>query len=148
VVRFLGTPIEFGVGPGLLGRVFDGVGQVIDGGPPLAVRKRLRVDGLPLNPLARATPRAFIETGITSIDLLNSLVRGQKLPIFSGGGLPHDRIAVEIAGHARLRGRRGRRAGEEFAIVFCGIGVPHTTAEYFRRSLEQSRARSSAARCS
>ncbi len=138
VVRFLGTPIEFGVGPGLLGRVFDGVGQVIDGGPPLAVRERRRVDGLPLNPLARATPRAFIETGITSIDLLNSLVRGQKLPIFSGGGLPHDRIAVEIAGHARLRGEGRAAAGDEFAIVFCGIGVPHTTAEYFRRALETS----------
>jgi V/A-type H+-transporting ATPase subunit B len=138
VVRFLGMPIEFGVGPGLLGRVFDGVGQVIDGGPPLAVRERLRVDGLPLNPLARATPRAFIETGITSIDLLNSLVRGQKLPIFSGGGLPHDRIAVEIAGHARLRGEARAAAKDEFAIVFCGIGVPHTTAEYFRRALETS----------
>jgi V/A-type H+-transporting ATPase subunit B len=138
VVRFLGTPIEFGIGPGLLGRVFDGVGRVIDGGPPLAVRERRRVDGLPLNPLARATPRAFIETGITSIDLLNSLVRGQKLPIFSGGGLPHDRIAVEIAGHARLRGEGRAAASDEFAIVFCGIGVPHTTAEYFRRALETS----------
>jgi V/A-type H+-transporting ATPase subunit B len=136
VVRFLGTPIEFGVGPGLLGRVFDGVGQVIDGGPPIAVRKRLRVDGLPLNPVARATPRAFIETGITSVDLMNSLVRGQKLPIFSGGGLPHDRIAVEIAGHARLLAHAAEK--EEFAIVFCGIGVPYTTADYFRRSLEAS----------
>jgi len=138
VVRFLGTPIEFGVGPGLLGRVFDGVGKIIDGGPPLAVREQLRVDGLPINPLARATPRAFIETGITSIDLLNSLVRGQKLPIFSGGGLPHDRIAVEIAGHARLRGEGRAATRDEFAIVFCGIGVPHTTAEYFRRALETS----------
>jgi len=138
VVRFLGAPIEFGVGPGLLGRVYDGVGQVIDGGPPLAVRTRLRVDGLPINPMARATPRAFIETGISTIDLLNSLVRGQKLPIFSGGGLPHDRIAVEIAGHARLRGEARGAAREEFAIVFCGIGVPHTTAEYFRRALETS----------
>ncbi|MFN7570027.1 MAG: V-type ATP synthase subunit B [Betaproteobacteria bacterium] len=137
VIRFLGTPIEFGVGPGLLGRVFDGVGRVIDGGPPLAIRKQLRVDGLPLNPVARATPRAFIETGITAIDLLNSLVRGQKLPIFSGGGLPHDRIAVDIAGHARLLHREGAEQ-EAFAIVFCGIGVPYTTAEYFRRSLEQS----------
>jgi len=134
VVRFLGAPIEFGVGPGLLGRVFNGVGQVIDGGPPLAVKTTLRVDGLPLNPVARATPRAFIETGITAIDLMNSLVRGQKLPIFSGGGLPHDRIAVEIAGHARLLGTET----EDFAIVFCGIGVPYTTADYFRRSLEQS----------
>ncbi len=136
VVRFLGAPIEFGVGPGLLGRVFNGVGQVIDGGPPLAVKQRLRVDGLPLNPVARATPRAFIETGITSIDLLNSLVRGQKLPIFSGGGLPHDRLAVEIAGHARLLASAG--SNEAFAIVFCGIGVPYTTADYFRRSLEAS----------
>jgi V/A-type H+/Na+-transporting ATPase subunit B len=134
VVRFLGAPIEFGVGPGLLGRVFNGVGQVIDGGPPLAVKTTLRVDGLPLNPVARATPRAFIESGITAIDLMNSLVRGQKLPIFSGGGLPHDRIAVEIAGHARLLGTEE----QDFAIVFCGIGVPYTTADYFRRSLEQS----------
>ncbi|MDH5208641.1 MAG: V-type ATP synthase subunit B [Burkholderiaceae bacterium] len=134
VIRFLGEPIEFGVGPGLLGRVFNGVGQVIDGGPPLAVKRRLRVDGVPLNPVTRATPRAFIETGISAIDLMNSLVRGQKLPIFSGGGLPHDRIAVEIAGNARLR---GDEAGD-FAIIFAGIGVPQTTAEYFRRSLEQS----------
>jgi V/A-type H+-transporting ATPase subunit B len=134
VVRFLGEPIDFGVGPGVLGRVFNGVGQVIDGGPPLAVSQRLRIDGVPLNPVSRSTPRAFIETGVTAVDLMNSLVRGQKLPIFSGGGLPHDRIAVEIAGNARLR---GEEAGD-FAIVFAGIGVPYTTAEYFRRSLEQS----------
>jgi V/A-type H+-transporting ATPase subunit B len=134
VVRFLGEPIEFGVGPGVLGQVFNGIGQVIDGGPPLAVDKRLRIDGIPLNPVARATPRAFIESGVTAVDLMNSLVRGQKLPIFSGGGLPHDRIAVEIAGNARLRGTEA----SEFAIVFAGIGVPYTTAEYFRRSLEQS----------
>jgi V/A-type H+-transporting ATPase subunit B len=134
VVRFLGEPIDFGVGPGLLGRVLDGVGHVLDGGPPLAVERRLRIDGQPLNPVQRATPRAFIETGISAIDLMNSLVRGQKLPLFSGGGLPHDRIAVEIAAHARLR---GADAGA-FVIVFAGIGVPHTTAEYFRRSLEKS----------
>jgi V/A-type H+-transporting ATPase subunit B len=134
VVRFLGEPIDFGVGPALLGRIFNGVGQVIDGGPPLPVKERLRVDGVPLNPVRRATPRSFIETGITAIDLMNSLVRGQKLPIFSGGGLPHDRIAVEIAANARLR---GEEAGD-FAIIFAGIGVPYTTAEYFRRSLEQS----------
>jgi V/A-type H+-transporting ATPase subunit B len=134
VVRFFGEPIDFGVGPGVLGRVFNGIGQVIDGGPPLAVDKRLRIDGVPLNPVQRATPRAFIESGVTAVDLMNSLVRGQKLPIFSGGGLPHDRIAVEIASNARLRGDEA----SEFAIVFAGIGVPHTTAEYFRRSLEQS----------
>lgn len=134
VVRFLGEPIDFGVGPGILGRVFNGIGAVIDGGPPLAVEKRLRIDGVPLNPVARATPRSFIETGVTAVDLMNSLVRGQKLPIFSGGGLPHDRIAVEIAANARLRGADA----SDFAIVFAGIGVPYTTAEYFRRSLEQS----------
>jgi V/A-type H+-transporting ATPase subunit B len=134
VVRFLGEPIDFGVGPGVLGRVFNGIGQVIDGGPALAVSKRLRIDGVPLNPVTRATPRAFIETGVTAVDLMNSLVRGQKLPIFSGGGLPHDRIAVEIAANARLRGMDA----SDFAIVFAGIGVPHSTAEYFRRSLEQS----------
>lgn len=133
-VRFLGEPIDFGVGPDLLGRVFNGIGQPIDGGPPPPARERRRVDGLPLNPVARATPRDFIETGITAIDLMNSLVRGQKLPIFSGGGLPQDRIAVEIAANARLRSG----AAGEFAIVFAGVGVPHTTAEYFRRSLEQS----------
>lgn len=140
-VRFFGEPLMFGLGPGLLGRVFDGIGQVTDGGPPLAVRERRRIDGQPLNPVARAAPRDFIETGVTAIDLMNSLVRGQKLPIFSGGGLPHNRIAVQIARHARLRGG-GREA---FAIVFAGIGVPHTAAEYFRRSLEQSGALENAA---
>ncbi|MDE2369985.1 MAG: V-type ATP synthase subunit B [Burkholderiales bacterium] len=132
VVRFLGEPLRFGVGPGLLGRVFNGVGQVIDGGPPLAVHAKVAIEGLPLNPVARALPRDFIETGISTLDLMNSLVRGQKLPLFSGGGLPHDRLAVEIAGHARLR-----RDAEDFVIVFAGIGVPWDSAEYFRRSLEQ-----------
>jgi V/A-type H+-transporting ATPase subunit B len=130
--RFFGAPLEFGLGPGLLGRVFNGVGEVIDGGPPIAARVRSRIDGVPLNPVARAMPREFIETGISALDLMNSLVRGQKLPIFSGGGLPHDRIAVEIACQARLR---GGDAGA-FAVVFAGIGVPHSSADYFRRSLE------------
>jgi V/A-type H+-transporting ATPase subunit B len=132
VVRFRGEPLAFGIGPGILGRVFNGVGQVIDGGPPVAAHRRMPIDGLPMNPVARASPRDFIETGITTLDLMNSLVRGQKLPLFSGGGLPHDRLAVEIAGHARLR-----QGGEDFVIVFAGIGVPHDSAEYFRRSLEQ-----------
>jgi V/A-type H+-transporting ATPase subunit B len=133
VVRFFAEPLSFGVSPSMLGRVFNGVGQVIDGGPPLATRERLRIDGLPINPVARAMPRDFIETGITTLDLMNSLVRGQKLPLFSGGGLPHDRLAVDIATHARLTNAEGG----EFAIVFAGIGVPHDSAEYFRRRLEQ-----------
>jgi len=133
-VRFHCEPLHFGLGAGLLGRVLNGIGEPIDGGPPIAVSRLLRIDGLPLNPVARARPRDFIETGVTAVDLMNSLVRGQKLPIFSGGGLPHDRIAVGIANHARLRGD----AGQDFVIVFAGIGVPYTSAEYFRRSLEAS----------
>ena len=96
-------------GPASSGRVFNGVGQVIDGGPPVAGAPQVPIDGLPLNPVARALPRDFIETGISTVDLMNSLVRGQKLPIFSGGGLPHDRLAVEIANHARLRGTEAQR---------------------------------------
>ena len=133
--RFSGQPLRFALGPGVLGRVYDGVGRVIDGGPPLAAHRELPIEGAPANPVARRVPRDFIETGVTAIDLMNSLVRGQKLPIFSGGGLPHDRMAVQIARHARLRG--GARA-EDFAIVFAGIGLPYERAEYFRRSLEAS----------
>jgi V/A-type H+-transporting ATPase subunit B len=132
VVRFHGQPLGFGLGPGILGRVFNGVGEVIDGGPPVAAHRTVPIEGLPMNPVARALPRDFIETGISTLDLMNSLVRGQKLPLFSGGGLPHDRLAVEIASHARLR-----HGGEDFVIVFAGIGVPYDSAEYFRRSLEQ-----------
>jgi V/A-type H+-transporting ATPase subunit B len=134
VVRFFGEPLHFALGPGILGRVFNGVGQVMDGGPPINADKNYRIDGMPINPFARATPRDFIETGVSAIDLMNSLVRGQKLPIFSGGGLPHDRIAVEIARHARLR--RGKSG--DFAIIFAGIGVPFDTADFFRASLEKS----------
>ena len=133
VVRFRGEALSFGLGPGILGRVFNGVGEVIDGGPPVAAHRKVPIDGLPMNPVARALPRDFIETGISTLDLMNSLVRGQKLPLFSGGGLPHDRLAVEIAGHARLLGDEA----VDFAIVFAGIGVPYDSAEYFRRSLEQ-----------
>ena len=125
VVRFVGEPLSFGLSPAILGRVFNGVGQVIDGGPPVAARARYPIDGLPINPVARVSPRDFIETGVTTLDLMNSLVRGQKLPLFSGGGLPHDRLAVEIAGHARLRGAAAR--DDAFAIVFAGIGVPYGT---------------------
>ena len=145
VVRFFGEPLTFGLAPGMLGRVFNGVGQVIDGGPPIAAKQRQRIEGLPINPVARAGPRDFIETGVSTLDLMNSLVRGQKLPIFSGGGLPHYRLAVEIASHARLRPAPGRAAdgtdgadgADDFVIVFAGIGVPHDSAEFFRRSLEQ-----------
>ncbi len=137
-VRFHGEPLHFSLGPDILGRVFDGVGRVIDGGPPIAARQRLRIEGLTVNPARRAMPRDFIETGISTIDIMNSLVRGQKLPIFSGGGLPHDRLAIQIAQQARLRGAATDTAPEGFAIVFVGIGIPHDTAESFRLAMEQS----------
>lgn len=133
-VRFFGQPLHFDVGPDLLGRIFDGVGRVADGGPPVSAERRLRIDGLPINPAARGQPRDFIETGISAIDTMNSLVRGQKLPIFSGGGLPHERLATQIAGQARLYGEEQGN----FAVVFVGIGVPHHTAETFRRTMENS----------
>lgn len=133
-VRFAGAPLTFGVGPGLLGRVLDGIGRPIDDGPPVAIDREMPIDGRPINPTQRDLPRDFIETGISTIDLLNSLIRGQKLPIFSGGGLPHARMAIDIAEHARLL--HGEEEG--FAIVFVGLGVAYATAERFRRAMADS----------
>jgi len=133
-VRFLAEPLTMALGPGLLGRVFNGVGLPMDGGPPIPEMRRVRIDGQSINPAFRETPVDFIETGISSIDLMNSLVRGQKLPLFSGGGLPHDRIAIDIARRAKLRGGQEK----DFAIVFVGIGIPHDTAETFRAAMETS----------
>lgn len=131
-VRLHGRPLHFGVGPGLLGRVFNGVGQEIDGGPPIVAVRQLPIEGRPINPCRRTKPSEFIETGFSAIDLLNSLVRGQKLPLLSVGGLPHDRIVAEIAQRARLRGAEAER----FAVVFVGIGIPYDTAERFRMVME------------
>ena len=133
-LRLRPEPLLLGVGPNMLGRVFDSLGRPIDGGPPVPARARMRIEGLAINPAWRALPRDFIETGVSAIDLMNSLVRGQKLPLFSAGGLPHDRLATEIAQRARLRG--GKQ--DEFAIVFVGMGVSHDTAEQFRRAMESS----------
>ncbi|MBT8444269.1 MAG: V-type ATP synthase subunit B [Gammaproteobacteria bacterium] len=133
-VRLYDTPLRMPMGPGLLGRVFDSVGRPIDGGPPIIAEQHRRVDGLAINPAARALPRDFIETSISTIDLMNSLVRGQKLPIFSGGGLPHDRLATAIAQRARLRdGSQG-----EFSVVFVGIGVSHDSAMSFQNAMADS----------
>jgi V/A-type H+/Na+-transporting ATPase subunit B len=134
-LRLQPEPLLFGVGPNLLGRVFDSIGRPLDGGPPVAACWRRRIEGLAINPAWRALPRDFIETGISTIDVMNSLVRGQKLPLFSAGGLPHDRLAAEIAQRARLRGTQGEQS---FAVVFAGIGVPHDTAEQFRLAMEAS----------
>lgn len=135
-VRVWNEPLLFGVGPGMLGRTFNSIGRPTDGGAPIPAVRRLRIDGLAINPAARALPRDFIETGVSTIDLLNSLVRGQKLPLFSGAGLPHDRLATQIALHARLR--EGSQA--DFAIVFVGMGVSHDTAQAFRDAMANSAA--------
>jgi V/A-type H+-transporting ATPase subunit B len=135
-IRIRNEPLMFGVGPGLLGRTFDSIGRPTDDGGPIAAVKRMRIDGLAINPAARTLPRAFIETGVSSIDLMNSLVRGQKLPLFSGAGLPHDRLATQIALNARLRdGDAGA-----FAIVFVGMGLSHDIAETFRDAMASSAA--------
>jgi len=135
-IRVRNEPLLLGVGPGLLGRTFDSIGRPTDGGAPIPSAARMRIDGLSINPAARALPRDFIETGVSTIDLMNSLVRGQKLPLFSGAGLPHDRLATGIALHARLR--RGTEG--DFAIVFVGMGVSHDTAEAFREAMASSAA--------
>jgi len=134
VISIPGEPVRFDVGPNMLGRVFDSVGRPLDGQAPIPAMRRMRIDGMTINPARRALPRDFIETGVTAIDLMNSLVRGQKLPLFSGGGLPHDRLATGIAQRARLRDKRSGN----FAVVFVGIGVSHDVAESFRSAMESS----------
>jgi len=125
-VRFLGRGLELGVSPDILGRVFDGMGRPKDGGPSVIPEKRLNVNGDPINPYARAYPSEFIQTGISSIDGLNTLVRGQKLPIFSGFGLPHAELVAQIARQATVRG-----TGEQFAVVFGAMGITFEEANYF-----------------
>jgi len=132
-VRFRGEPLMFGVGSEILGRVFNGLGQPIDGGPPPMVEEVVDVNGLPINPTAREYPRKCIQTGLSSIDGMNALVRGQKLPIFSGTGLPHNKIVAQITRQAKI-------VGEEvsFAIVFAAMGIKHDVAQYFVSNFEQS----------
>lgn len=125
-VRFLGRGLELGVSPDILGRVFDGMGRPIDDGPAVIPEKRLNINGNPINPYARAYPSEFIQTGISAIDGLNTLVRGQKLPIFSGFGLPHPDLAAQIARQATVQG-----TGEQFAVVFGAMGVTFEEADYF-----------------
>ncbi len=125
-VRFLGRGIELGVSPDILGRIFDGLGGPIDDGPAIIPEKRLDINGLPINPYARDYPSEFIQTGISAIDGLNTLVRGQKLPIFSGAGLPHAQIAAQIARQARVLGKE-----ETFAVVFGAMGITFEEANFF-----------------
>ncbi|MDY5674933.1 MAG: V-type ATP synthase subunit B [Eubacteriales bacterium] len=124
--KFLGHSIELAVAPDMLGRVFDGMGRPIDGGAELIPEKRLDINGAPINPAARDYPNEFIQTGVSAIDGLNTLVRGQKLPVFSGSGLPHANLAAQIARQAKVRG-----TGEGFAVVFAAVGITFEEADFF-----------------
>jgi V/A-type H+/Na+-transporting ATPase subunit B len=125
-VRFRGRGMELSVSKDILGRVFDGLGRPIDGGPEILPDKRLNINGSPINPFARDYPSDFIQTGISAIDGLNPLVRGQKLPIFSGSGLPHSRLAAQIARQSSVLGRE-----ERFSVVFAAMGITFEEAEFF-----------------
>jgi len=125
-VVFTGQTLRIGVSTDMLGRILDGLGNPRDGGPPIIPEERLDVNGSPINPYARQYPREFIETGISAIDGMNTLVRGQKLPIFSGSGMPHNDLAAQIARQARVRGTE-----ESFAVVFCGMGITAEEASFF-----------------
>lgn len=132
-VEFLDTPLMLRVGRDILGRVFNGLGEPIDNLPPLLSSHKVNVNGKPINPYSRSYPKDFIQTGISSIDGMNSLVRGQKLPIFSGNGLPHNKLAAQIIRQARLRGSK-----EEFVMVFAGMGIKFDVSRYFIENFTRS----------
>jgi V/A-type H+-transporting ATPase subunit B len=132
-VRFMARGITIDLSPEILGRIFGGLGRPRDGGPAVIPDRRADVNGAPINPYAREYPNEFIQTGISPIDGLNTLVRGQKLPIFSGSGLPHNRLAAQIARQARVLG-----TGEAFAVVFGAMGITFEEAEFFIRDFTQS----------
>ena len=132
-VRFLGRQMELPVSPDMLGRVFDGLGRPIDDGPEIIPQMRLDVNGKPMNPAARRYPQEFIQTGISAIDGLNTLVRGQKLPIFSASGLPHAQLAAQIARQAKVRGK-----DEKFAVVFAAMGITFEESNFFIESFKST----------
>lgn len=132
-VRFLGKSLELPISPDILGRIFDGLGRPIDDGPDIIPDKWLDINGLPINPYARDYPTDFIQTGISAIDGMNPLVRGQKLPIFSGAGLPHSQLAAQIARQAAVRGKE-----ESFAVVFAAMGITFEEASFFIEGFSQS----------
>jgi len=132
-VRFFGRPLEIPVSREMLGRVFDGLGRPRDGSPEPISDLLLNVNGLPINPTARVYPRKFIQTGISAIDGMNTLIRGQKLPIFSGSGLPHNRIAAQVARQARILGEE-----TQFAVVFAAMGIKYDVARFFTDTFEES----------
>jgi len=139
-VRFLGGTLHIPVAEEMLGRIFDGLGTPIDGGPEPLTDHYADINGQPINPTARIYPRDYIQTGISTIDGVNTLLRGQKLPLFSGAGMPHDQLAAQIVRQATLGKVAGapQTEGEEFAIVFAAMGVKNDVADYFRRSFTES----------
>jgi V/A-type H+-transporting ATPase subunit B len=132
-ISFRGKGIELSLSPDILGRVFNGLGSPIDSGPGILPLKKMDINGSPINPYARDYPNEFIQTGISSIDGLNPLVRGQKLPIFSGSGLPHNNIAAQIARQAAVLGKE-----EDFAVVFGAMGITYEESAFFIRQFEES----------
>ena len=133
-VRFLGHPLQLGVSGDMLGRVFNGMGVPIDGGPAILAEEYRDINGLPMNPAARDYPNEFIQTGISTIDGLNTLVRGQKLPIFSGSGLPHANLAAQIARQAKVLGDESAN----FAVVFAAIGITFEESEFFVQEFKRT----------
>ncbi|MCA9364569.1 MAG: V-type ATP synthase subunit B [Candidatus Moranbacteria bacterium] len=134
--RFTGQALKIGVSTDLLGRIFNGKGDPIDNGPAIIPEKHLDISGAPINPWSRQYPNDFIQTGVSSLDVMNTLVRGQKLPIFSGAGLPHLKLMAQIARQAKVASQSGDESG--FAIVLATLGLPFEEAEYLRHSLEES----------
>lgn len=132
-VEFLDKPMELRVGRGLLGRIFNGLGEPIDGYPDIVSSTKVNVNGMPINPYARVYPRDFIQTGISTIDGMNTLIRGQKLPIFSGNGLPHNKLAAQIIRQAKIL-----NSDEEFVMVFAGMGIKYDVAQFFKNTFEES----------
>ncbi|MBM3308778.1 MAG: V-type ATP synthase subunit B, partial [Candidatus Altiarchaeales archaeon] len=132
-VKFLGESLKIGVSESMLGRTFNGIGRPIDNGVEVIAEQRVDINGWPINPQAREHPRDFIQTGISAIDGMNTLVRGQKLPIFSAAGLPHNELAAQISRQAKVLGRE-----EEFAVVFAAIGITSDEAAFFKRSFEKT----------
>ena len=132
-VRFLGETMQLGLSPDMLGRVFNGLGEPRDKGPKIIPKEKVDITGLPINPFSREAPNEFIQTGVSTIDGTNTLVRGQKLPLFSGAGLPHNQLAVQIARQARVLGTE-----EKFAVVFAAVGITHEEASFFMRDFEKT----------
>ena len=132
--KLLGKPMELPVSREILGRIFSGAGRPIDGLGEVYAEEEMDINGLPLNPVSRVYPRNYINTGISSIDCLTTLIRGQKLPIFSVSGLPHDRLAVQIVKQAKI----ADESGKGFAVVFAAMGVTNDVAEYFKRSFKEA----------